>query len=65
MKIKTKKPKWQQKWDANFTSVKISKINRTRLREYGKMGDSYDSVITKLLDEKETPKSKFYSPDKK
>jgi len=31
--------------------VRLKKKTRSRLREFGKKGDTYDDIITKLMDE--------------
>jgi len=35
------------------TTQKLGKVTLERLREHGKMGDSFDSVVNRLLDEVE------------
>ncbi len=37
---------------ANHTMIRITKVVRDRLKEIGRMGDSYDVVIARLLDER-------------
>ena len=36
------------------TTQKLGKATLERLREHGKMGDSFDSVVNKVLDEVES-----------
>ncbi len=36
------------------TTQKLGKVTLERLREHGKMGDSFDSVVNRLLDEVES-----------
>lgn len=35
------------------TIVRVKKVTRERLREFGKKGDTYDDIITKLMNEAE------------
>jgi len=32
------------------SAIKVSKATKNRLEEHGKMGDTYENVIVKLLD---------------
>ena len=45
------------------TTQKLGKITLERLREHGKMGDSFDSVVNKLLDEVEDDDSEEVDED--
>jgi hypothetical protein len=38
------------------STIKLSKTTKKRLESHGKMGDTYEDVIVKLLDEKEEMK---------
>jgi hypothetical protein len=38
------------------SAVKVSKATKKRLEEYGKMGDTYEDVIIKLLDNADASK---------
>jgi len=35
------------------STIKLSKATQKRLREHGKMGDSFEDVLIKLLDDHE------------
>jgi len=35
------------------STIKLSKDTQERLREYGRMGDSFENVVNRLLDEAE------------
>ena len=38
------------------SAIKVSKATKNRLEEHGKMGDTYEDVIIKLLDNADTSK---------
>ncbi|KKN76187.1 hypothetical protein LCGC14_0372130 [marine sediment metagenome] len=38
------------------TTIAISSSTRTRLRTFGKMGDTFEDVLISLMDEKEKKK---------
>ncbi len=45
------------------TTQKLGKVTLERLREHGKMGDSFDSVVNRLLDEVEDDDSEEVDED--
>jgi len=40
------------------TTIKVTKSTRDRLLLYGKMGDTYEEVLSRILDEYEEMKSR-------
>ena len=42
---------WKKRLEGPLTTIKISVKTRERLLKCGKMEDTYDSVVNKLLDE--------------
>jgi hypothetical protein len=45
------------------TTQKLGKVTLERLRGHGKMGDSFDSVVNRLLDEVEDDDSEEVDED--
>jgi len=37
----------------SHSTIKLSKATQKRLKEYGKMGDSFEDVLIRLLDDRE------------
>jgi len=35
----------------NLTTIKLSKETAKRLKTHGRMGDSFESVVTKMIDD--------------
>jgi uncharacterized protein Veg len=44
--------------NGNMSTIKLSEATKKRLEERGKMGDTYEEVIIKLLDMTEENKSR-------
>ncbi|VVB64348.1 Uncharacterised protein [uncultured archaeon] len=44
--------------NGNMSTIKLSEATKKRLEERGKMGDTYEDVIIKLLDMTEENKSR-------